>query len=211
MRGTDWRRLSVLVVLCVVASVAVAACEVPVVETGTDVVQTATPETDDTSEQDAEKGEGDVGFTLTSSAFAQGEAIPQRYTCDGEDISPPLSWSDPPEGTVTYALIMDDPDAPSGTWVHWLFYNLPGEARGLHAGVEPQERELEGIPHGVNSWDAKGYGGPCPPGGTHRYFFRLYALDTKLELSGAATAEELRAAMEGHILATAELMGTYSR
>jgi Raf kinase inhibitor-like YbhB/YbcL family protein len=166
-----------------------------------------------------EEGEEHMPFELESSAFGYGEPIPQQYTCDGEDISPPLSWSDPPEETWTYALIMDDPDAPSGDWVHWLFYNLPREARGLQAGVVPSERELEGMPedepgvmlHGVTSWEMRGYRGPCPPSGTHRYYFRLYALDTILDLPSGATRQELTEAMEGHILAVAELMGTYSR
>ena len=150
-------------------------------------------------------------FELTSSAFAPAEPIPQQYTCDGDDVSPPLAWGDPPQGTHAYALVMDDPDAPAGTWAHWLLYNLPGEARGLPADVQPLEGELKGIPHGVNSWNTTGYRGPCPPRGTHRYFFRLHALDTQLELPEGATQQELEEAMAGHILGVAELMGTYSR
>jgi len=152
-----------------------------------------------------------VPFALTSTAFAEGEPIPSKYTCDGEDISPPLQWRDVPEGTRSFALIADDPDAPRGTWDHWLLYNLPAEARNLPEGV-PAEAELsDGSRHGQNSWSRLGYGGPCPPSGTHRYFFKLYALDTLLELDAGASKERLSQAMEGHVLAEAVLMGVYTR
>jgi Raf kinase inhibitor-like YbhB/YbcL family protein len=146
-------------------------------------------------------------FELTSSAFAQGEAIPVKYTCDGEDISPPLRWSDPPASTQSFALIADDPDAPVGTWVHWVLFNLPAETRELPEQATPPG----GSQGGKNSWKRTGYGGPCPPGGTHRYFFKLYALDTMLDLAAGATKEQLLKAMEDHILGQAEVMGTYSR
>ncbi len=150
-------------------------------------------------------------ITLTSAAFSHGAMIPKRYTCDGEDISPPLSWSEPPEKTQSFALIMDDPDAPMGTWVHWVIYNIPATARSLPEGV-PADGDLpDGSRHGRNSWRRLGYGGPCPPSGTHRYFFKLYALDTVLPLAAGATKEELLKAMEGHIVAQAELMGRYAR
>ena len=152
-----------------------------------------------------------MAFELTSSAFAHEEPIPQKYTCDGEDISPPLQWSDPPEGTQSLALIADDPDAPMGTWVHWVLYNLPAETRALSEAV-PSDADLpDGGRHGKNSWRRLGYGGPCPPGGTHRYFFKLYALDTALALAVGASKRQLLRAIEGHILAQAELMGTYTR
>ena len=148
-----------------------------------------------------------MSFELTSSAFAPGERIPQTYTCDGQDISPPLRWSEPPAGTQSLALIMDDPDAPIGIWDHWLLFNLPAETRNL-----PEQAVLPaGSLDGRNSWGRTGYGGPCPPGGTHRYFFKLYALDVTLTLAAGAEKEQLLQAMEGHILAQAELMGTYSR
>ncbi len=150
-------------------------------------------------------------FVLTSSAFAHGASIPPEYTCDGEDLSPPLQWSDPPEGTRSFALIMDDPDAPGGTWVHWVLYNLPAGTRALPEAIPSDEQFADGSRHGINSWRRFGYGGPCPPGGTHRYFFKLYALDTVLALEGSVTEKELLRAMEGHILAQAELMGTYKR
>jgi hypothetical protein len=152
-----------------------------------------------------------MAFELTSSAFGAGETIPQKYTCDGDDISPPLAWGDPPAGTRSFALISDDPDAPVGTWVHWVLYNLPADARALPEAVPADADLADGSQHGNSSWRRPGYGGPCPPSGTHRYFFKLYALDTVLDLKSGASKEELLKAMEGHVLAEAELMGTYSR
>jgi len=152
-----------------------------------------------------------MAFELTSTAFAPGEPIPRKYSCDGEDISPPLQWSDPPQGTQSFALICDDPDAPVGTWVHWVLYNLPAETRALPEAVPPEDELPDGSRHGKNSWRRLDYGGPCPPGGTHRYFFKLYALDTMLNLKAGASKEQVLKAIEGHILAQAELMGVYSR
>ncbi len=152
-----------------------------------------------------------MAFALTSSAFTQDGMIPSKYTCDGQDISPPLTWREPPEETQSFALIADDPDAPMGTWVHWVIYNIPADARELAEGT-PQDTELsDGSRQGKNSWPKLGYGGPCPPSGTHRYFFKLYALDTILELEPGANKKQLLKAMEGHILAETELMGKYSR
>ncbi|RLC65970.1 MAG: YbhB/YbcL family Raf kinase inhibitor-like protein [Chloroflexi bacterium] len=152
-----------------------------------------------------------MSFELTSPAFAHGEPIPSKYTCDGEDISPPLEWSGAPAGTQSFALIMDDPDAPVGTWIHWVLYNAPAETNALPEGV-PADAELsDGSLHGKNSWRRTDYGGPCPPSGTHRYFFKLYALDTTLNLDAGATKKQLLQAMEGHILDQAELVGTYKR
>lgn len=155
----------------------------------------------------ARKGVETMAFELTSPAFAAGQPIPTRYTCDGKDVSPPLRWSDPPPGTQSLALIMDDPDAPVGVWDHWLLFNLPPSIRDLPEKAAPPAGALDG----KNSWGRTGYGGPCPPGGTHRYFFKLYALDTLLNLKAGAGKSELLKAMEGHILAQAELMGTYAR
>ncbi|MBL7065622.1 MAG: YbhB/YbcL family Raf kinase inhibitor-like protein [Anaerolineae bacterium] len=152
-----------------------------------------------------------MSFELTSPAFAHGEPIPHQYTCDGEDISPPLRWSDPPQGAQSLALIADDPDAPVGTWVHWVLYNLPAETRGLPEDVPPDADLPDGSRHGRNSWRRLGYGGPCPPGGTHRYFFKLYALDTVLDLAPGASKKQLLQTIEGHVLAQAELMGVYAR
>ncbi|MGC9398942.1 MAG: YbhB/YbcL family Raf kinase inhibitor-like protein [Anaerolineae bacterium] len=152
-----------------------------------------------------------MDFELTSTAFEHEDAIPTKYTCDGEDISPPLAWTEPPEDTESFALICDDPDAPMGTWVHWVLYNIPADARGLPEGVPARENLDDGSLHGKNSWGRRDYGGPCPPGGTHRYFFKLYALDTTLDLGSGASKKQLLNAMEGHVLAQAELMGTYRR
>ncbi|HET89398.1 MAG TPA: YbhB/YbcL family Raf kinase inhibitor-like protein [Chloroflexi bacterium] len=150
-------------------------------------------------------------FELMSDAFAPGEPIPPQYTCDGDDVSPPLQWTDPPPGTQSLALIMDDPDAPVGTWVHWVVYAIPADARGLDESLPPDAELPDGSRHGRNSWRRNDYGGPCPPRGTHRYVFKLYALDMTLDLRAGATKKQLLQAMEGHILAQAELMGTYQR
>jgi Raf kinase inhibitor-like YbhB/YbcL family protein len=150
-------------------------------------------------------------FDLNSPVFSQAEAISPRHSCDGEDISPPLQWGDPPAGTQSLVLICDDPDAPGGTWVHWLLYNIPADSRALDENVAPEETLPDGSRQGKNSWGRTSYGGPCPPSGTHRYFFRLYALDTVLELPTRVDKESLLEAMEGHILGQAELMGTYTR
>jgi len=150
-------------------------------------------------------------LTLTSTAFQEGAPIPSRYTCEGDDVSPPLAWSEPPAGTKSFALISDDPDAPGKTWVHWVVYNLPPSARQLPEGVLAQRELPDGTRHGMTDFGRVGYGGPCPPGGTHRYFFTLYALDAMLSLPPGATKPKLEAAMKGHLLAEAQLMGTYKR
>ncbi len=152
-----------------------------------------------------------MALVITSSAFSDGQAIPNRYSCDGPDVSPDLAWSGVPEGAASLALICDDPDAPMGTWVHWVLFNIPADADGLPAEI-PSDAALEnGARHGTNDFRRLGYGGPCPPGGTHRYFFKLYALDTMLELDSGITKAQLLEAMEGHVLAEGQLMGTYSR
>lgn len=148
----------------------------------------------------------DVELEVTSSAFSEGEAIPRKYTCDGDDVSPPLAWSGAPDGVASYALIMDDPDAPAGTWVHWVLFDLPPQTTQL-AENAPSSAGVQGN----SSWNRTGYGGPCPPGGEHRYFFKLYALDTTLGLDAGATKEEVLQAMEGHVAAQGQLMGTYRR
>lgn len=148
---------------------------------------------------------------IKSSAFNDGERIPKKYTCDGEDVSPPLTWDDIPEGTVTLALISDDRDAPSKTWTHWLIFNIPPELNGLPEGVEKVGEFENGIMQGFNDFGRIGYGGPCPPSGVHRYFFKLYALDTSLDLEPGTSKEELLEAMEGHIIEKTEMVGLYSR
>ena len=156
-------------------------------------------------------GEQAMAISVTSSAFEEGAAIPRQFTCDGADISPPLSWSGVPDGTRSLALISDDPDAPSGTWVHWVLFNIPTEKTELPEGIPGDTTLSTGARHGVNDFGRFGYGGPCPPGGTHRYYFKLYALDTVLELPGRITKADLLDAMRGHILAEGQLMGKYSR
>jgi Raf kinase inhibitor-like YbhB/YbcL family protein len=163
---------------------------------------------------DGEK-EGSMTMQLTSAAFVDNGSIPVDHTCDGRDISPPLVWSGLPEGTKSMALIMDDPDAPDPqapkvTWVHWVLYNLPPDVNGLPEGVRSDELP-SGTQEGVNDWKRVGYGGACPPIGRHRYFHKLYALDTLLPDLGHATKADVEAAMEGHVLARAELVGTYER
>jgi Raf kinase inhibitor-like YbhB/YbcL family protein len=151
-------------------------------------------------------------LTLSSSAFASGERIPPKFTCSGADISPPLLWDAPPAGTRSFALIADDPDTPAGTWVHWVLFDLPGDARELAAGVEKQPELESGARQGRNDFGKIGYGGPCPPPGKpHRYFFKLYALDAKLALKSGSTKAAVEKTMQGHILAQGELLGRFGR
>ena len=148
---------------------------------------------------------------LTSTAFGAGEMIPEQYTCDGRDFSPPLAWKDIPDGTKSLALICDDPDAPGKTWVHWVIFNLPADSAGLPEQVPPERNLENGARQGKNDFRRIGYGGPCPPGGTHRYYFKLYALNAFLEARPGISKDELLEVMDSHILAEAELMGRYSR
>jgi Raf kinase inhibitor-like YbhB/YbcL family protein len=151
-----------------------------------------------------------MAFEISSSAFKKGESIPARFSCKGSDTSPALMWTEPPTGTQSFALIMDDPDAPMGTWVHWVVFNIPASTRELKEGTPTDPQLSDGSLQGKTSAGSSGYHGPCPPSGTHRYFFKLCALDTMLSLSTNADKKELLAAIEGHILANAELMGTFS-
>jgi len=152
-----------------------------------------------------------MALEISSPGFSEGDMIPTCYTCDGPDVSPELSWRGVPEAAKSLALICDDPDAPMGTWVHWVLFNIPSSANGLTAEI-PSDASLEnGARHGTNDFRRLGYGGPCPPGGTHRYFFKLYALDTELDLDSGVTKAQLLEAMQGHILTEAQLMGTYKR
>lgn len=154
-----------------------------------------------------------MSLTLGSSAFRADTSIPKPYTCEGEDISPPLHWSGTPPGTMSYALIMDDPDAPDPaapqrTWVHWVLYNIPASATGLPEAV--QKRDLPAGTHeGLNDWKATGYGGPCPPIGRHRYVHKLYALDAVLPDLGTPEKARLEQAMQGHVIEQAQLIGSY--
>lgn len=150
---------------------------------------------------------------IKSSSFGHGEMIPAGHTCDGRNISPQLSWSGVPADTVSFALVSDDPDAPAGTWVHWVVFDIPANVNNLPEYVSRQE-EITGLgKNGRNSYRRFGYDGPCPPGGSgiHRYYFKLYALDAMLKLKPGATKEDLLKAMKGHVLAEAQLMGKYKR
>lgn len=153
-----------------------------------------------------------MAFTIQSSDFINGGDIPRAFTCDGEDRSPALSWSGAPDGTKVLALIADDPDAPAGTWVHWVIFNIPAKAQSLSAGVEKKEQLPDGSKQGRNDFRKVGYGGPCPPPGKpHRYFFKLYALASELPLQAGASKADVEHAMVGHTLGNAELMGRYKR
>lgn len=153
----------------------------------------------------------DSSIELTSPAFIDGSDIPTKYTCDGEGVSPPLEWSNLPGGTKSIALIVDDPDAPGRTFVHWVLYAISPDARGLPENVPDVDITPEGTKHGRSGFGRSGYGGPCPPSGSHRYFFKLYALDSGLGLEAGADKGNLLQAMEGHILAQGQLMGRYQR
>lgn len=150
-------------------------------------------------------------LTVKSTAFSHGGMIPSKYTCDGMDISPPLSWSKGPEGTKSYALISDDPDAPMGTWVHWVLYNLSADVTSLPEDLQKTKILDKGVLQGKNDFGKYGYGGPCPPGGTHRYFFKVYALDIVIDAGAGLTKKQLLKEMDKHILAQGELVGKYSR
>ncbi len=150
-------------------------------------------------------------LSLTSNAFASGQNIPSKYSCLGREISPDLSWTGAPVATKSFALILDDPDAPMGTWVHWVMYNIPATTNFLSEAVPAGGQLSDGSLQGENSSGNLGYNGPCPPSGTHRYFFKLYALDTLLNLSSGVSKDQLLKAMDGHILAQGELMGTFSK
>jgi len=179
-------------------SILLASCASPVTTTpDTTLLETST--------------EATMLIPLTSNAFIHEGPIPAQYACTGSDISPALTWNDPPEGTQSFALIMDDPDASVGTWVHWVLFNIPASSRGLTEAIPSEGTLSDGSLHGKNSSGNLGYDGPCPPSGTHRYIFKLYALDEMLGLLSGADKGELLEAMEGHILAQGELMGTFSK
>jgi Raf kinase inhibitor-like YbhB/YbcL family protein len=149
---------------------------------------------------------------LTSPDFPSGGTIPKQFTCEGGDLSPVLQWKAPPSGTQSFALIADDPDAPVGTWVHWVLFDLPASLRSLPQNFPKDPQVSDGTRQGANDFEKIGYGGPCPPAGKpHRYFFKLYALDTKLNLKPGASKKDVERAMQGHILARGEYMGRYSR
>lgn len=148
---------------------------------------------------------------LSSAAFKNGASIPKQYTCDGPNISPPLQWFGVPDNSKSLALLVDDPDAPRGTWVHWILFNIPPRATALPENIRKTRTIPNGARQGTNDFREIGYGGPCPPGGKHRYFFHLFALDTELQLEPGSTRLDLEQGMAGHILADTQLMGTYQR
>lgn len=156
-------------------------------------------------------GGQNVSIELRSSAFSNGELMARRNSCDGDDISPPLSWRNLPSGVQSIALIVDDPDAPAGTWVHWLLFDLPADLNSLPEGLPKTENLSSGGRQGLNDFRRFGYDGPCPPRGTHRYFFKIFAVDSVLDLSGEVTKEKLLSALAGHVLATGQLIGRYRR
>lgn len=152
-----------------------------------------------------------MAFELRSSVFTNEGAIPAKYTCKGADVSPPLAWSGAPAGTKSFALIADDPDAPMGTWVHWVVWNIPAHVTVLQEAIDKKAELADGTRQGISDFKRPGYGGPCPPSGTHRYYFKLYALNASIDLPSGTTKAELEAAMNGRVLGQATLMGTFSK
>jgi len=148
-----------------------------------------------------------MSLSLESPEFLHNASIPKKYTCNGENLSPALKWHGAPAGTQSYVLIVDDPDAPMGTWVHWLLFNIPATMTHLDEATQTPAGAISG----KNSWDKQGYGGPCPPSGTHRYFFKLYALDSKLTVNSSVNKQDILNAMQNHILESSELIGLYKQ
>lgn len=161
--------------------------------------------------QSKQKGDDPMALQVSSTAFDEGGMIPSKFTCDAENVSPHLKWSGAPENTESYALIADDPDAPGKTWVHWVLFNIPADTTTLEENYSTEAKLPNGAINGMTDFGSNGYGGPCPPGGTHRYYFKVYALDTTLGLESSAKKPDLLKAMEGHILAQGQLMGKYQR
>lgn len=190
--------LRVFAAFLLFTSMAIAAC------TSNTKPSTQTPTPNATTENKS-------ALVLTSTAFKEGQPIPRQYTCDGVNISPPLEWTGVPTAAKTIALIADDPDAPAGTWVHWVLYNVPRENIGFVENVPASENLKAGGFQGKNDFGKIGYGGPCPPSATHRYFFKIYAIDGELPLKAGATKADVEKAMQGHVVAQGQLMGTYSR
>jgi Raf kinase inhibitor-like YbhB/YbcL family protein len=164
-----------------------------------------------TEAESEDTGADEMEIKITSTAFEQGGLIPAKYTCDGKDISPPLQWRGAAEDVKSYAIICDDPDAPMGTFVHWVLFNLPPRTNELAENIPADKILFSGARQGTNDFGRIGYGGPCPPSGTHRYFFRIYALDAEIDLPAGARKPQLLNAMQGHILTQGQLMGKYKR
>lgn len=157
------------------------------------------------------KGDEQMPIEITSPAFEDAGMIPYKYTCDGQNVSPPLKWHGIPQEAKSIAIICDDPDAPMGTWVHWVTWNIPVNSDGLAENIPIDKQLPNGTRQGITSFQCHGYGGPCPPSGTHRYYFKLYALDTELEIADTSTKDNLLNAMSGHIIAQGQLMGKYKK
>ena len=169
------------------------------------------PEATGVEQRVAQTGGEKMAIKVNSTAFQEGGIIPKQYTCDGQNISPPLAWDSVPANAQALALIADDPDAPGKTWVHWVVFDMPATTKSLPENVPPQETIAGGGKQGTTDFRKVGYGGPCPPSGTHRYYFKVYALDKELGLDNKATKDQVLKAMEGHILAQGQLMGRYKR
>ena len=189
MRKQEYMPASVIVWLCILFYTMTSCEEQPQTETGSDKME----------------------ISIESSAFQEGGMIPSKYTCDGINVSPPLKWSELPEETKSLVLISDDPDAPMGTWVHWVVYNIPPSLNEFTENIPAMKILDSGAIQGTSDFGRIGYGGPCPPSGTHRYFFKLYALDDKLNLGPGATKQQVVDAMKGHVIAEGQLMGRYKR
>ncbi|MFH1614202.1 MAG: YbhB/YbcL family Raf kinase inhibitor-like protein [Planctomycetota bacterium] len=164
-----------------------------------------------TQRKTEEPGGKKMEIEVTSSAFEPNAMIPSKYTCDGLNISPPLKWEGVPQAAQSIALISDDPDAPAGTWVHWVMWNIPAATAELPENVRPDKKIADGSVQGITDFQRHGYGGPCPPSGTHRYYFKVYALDIKLDIPSSSTKKDLLKAMQGHILAEGQIVGKYKR
>ena len=210
------KKIATLILVCLLV-IALAGCagpepaeppakEEPVEETTP--TDTAVPPTEAPAE---EEGETAMEMTITSPAFQEGEAIPVQFSCYGENFSPELAWSGVPEGTTSLVFILDDPDAPGGTWVHWVLFNLPAGTQGLDEKFPEDETLADGTRQGITDFGKTGYGGPCPPSGTHRYFFKIYALDKRIDDAAIIDKKKLLKLMEGHIIGQGQLMGKYKR
>ena len=211
------RTIMTTMLLCAAACLLLVGCETETSDTtgttpaNTESTETTTAKPAEGTEEPAAEDELPT-LTVTSTAFEHGQPIPKKYTCAADDISPPLAWSEGPEGTQTYALIIEDPDAPNGNWVHWIVWNLKKTSIDENASKRNLlSNQIGAMFQGNNSWNSPLYKGPCPPTGTHRYFFRVYALDTKLKITKGLDKETLMAAMRDHVLAYGELMGTFQQ
>jgi Raf kinase inhibitor-like YbhB/YbcL family protein len=193
-------------VYCLIAMLVASCAQAASATASTDPVEPSTA-------SDIPATEAAMSLEVTSDAFVNGQSIPAKYACTGRNISPALAWNEPPVGTQSFALIADDPDAPMGTWVHWVLFNIQADRRSLEEDLPVTGKNIdpEAIFVGRNSSGKIGYDGPCPPSGTHRYYFKLYALDTLISLLPGATKEQVLREMDGHILAQGELMGTFSK